>query len=276
VDLSEAAKYQDWKQLIADPAVDALDICLPTDLHAQVALAALSAGKHVLCEKPMALSAEECDVMLASAKEGNRVLMIGHVLRFWPAYEYMQQFVRSGDTGEVQSATFTRTCGLPDWSSWLLSKERSGGAVLDLLVHDLDQVLLLFGTPDAIRAKPLGTFDAVTATFLYRDGPEIRVQGGWLASGTPFSMAFQVRTTHALLEMEPNGLMLSDVEGERSSVQLPNADPYAEQLSYFQQCCDNGRRPDRCPPEASALAVKVGLLLKRSVDLDGEMIKCAL
>jgi predicted dehydrogenase len=276
VDFSGATKYTDWEELIANPAIDAVDICLPTDLHECVAVAALSSGKHVLCEKPMALTAKDCDLMLARAEETGRILMIGHVLRFWPAYQYLHQFFARSEFGPVQTATFTRMCGLPDWSSWLPNTTRSGGAVLDLLVHDLDQILLLFGTPKAVRAKALGNFDAVTATLLYPNGPEIRLQGGWIASETPFSMAFQVRTARALLELGPNGLTLSDADGKQHKIQVPDANPYTAQLSYFQQCCESGRKPDRCPPEAAAAAVKVALLLKRSRDLDGEEIPCAL
>ena len=276
VDLGSAAKYEHWEDLIGDEAIDAVDICLPTDLHERVTVAALSAGKHVLCEKPMALTGEECDRMLAKAKETNRVLMIAHVLRFWPAYEYLRQFIESGEFGPVQTATFTRVCGLPDWSSWLPDTARSGGALLDLLIHDVDQILLLFGVPAAIRAKTLGDFDAVTATFLYPNGSETRLQGGFMASGTAFSMGFQVRAARALLELGPNGVTLSDGEGNQRRIQLPDEDPYLAELSYFQRCCDEGLRPDRCPPEASAAAVKTALLLKRSRDLDGQEIQCAL
>jgi predicted dehydrogenase len=224
----------------------------------------------------MALSGEACDRMLACAQQANRVLMIGHVLRFWPAYEYLQQIVASGQYGRVQRATFTRMCGLPDWSAWLSDPTKSGGAVLDLLVHDVDQILLIFGAPAAVKAKPLGDFDALTATLLYPSGPEVRLQGGWMASGTPFSMAFQVTTERALLELGPNGLKLSDAQGKRQNIDTTDTDPYLAQLSYFWECCDAGRKPDRCPPEASAAAVKLALLLKRSRDLDGEEVPCVL
>ena len=214
--------------------------------------------------------------MLACAQQANRVLMIGHVLRFWPAYEYLHQAVASGQYGKVQMATFTRMCGLPDWSAWLPDPAKSGGGVLDLLVHDVDQILLLFGPPAAVRAKPLGDSDALTATLLYPDGPEVRLQGGWMMSGTPFSMAFQVRTERAFLDMGPQGLTLSDAQGEQQKIDDPGADPYLAQLSYFLECCDTGSKPDRCPPEASAAAVKLALLLKQSRDLDGEEIPCVL
>jgi hypothetical protein len=89
-------------------------------------------------------------------------------------------------------------------------------------------------------------------------------------------MAFQVHTAGALLELGPDGLMLTDVEGKRCAIRSPNSDPYAEELSYFQQRCDAGETANRCPPEESAAAVKLALLVKRSVDLDGEEIPCAL
>ena len=93
-DFFAVRKYREWRDLIEDPRVDAIDICLPTDLHASVAIAALEADKHVLCEKPMALSAEDCDRMIAAAEKRNRVLMIGQVLRFWPEYRYLEHFVK--------------------------------------------------------------------------------------------------------------------------------------------------------------------------------------
>ncbi len=210
VDLREVRKYGRWQDLVADPDVDAVDICLPTNLHSMVAKAALAAGKNVLCEKPMALDGEQCDEMIAAAEAAGRVLMIGHVLRFWPAYDQLAEFVTTARYGPVRSATFTRMCGLPEWSPWLADEAQSGGAILDLLIHDIDQVLRLFGMPTAVRAKGLGTLDAITASLLYPNGPEVRLQGGWLAPGTPFSMSFQVRAAAAELELRSSSLLLSD------------------------------------------------------------------
>ncbi|MGH9773300.1 MAG: Gfo/Idh/MocA family protein, partial [Candidatus Acidiferrales bacterium] len=104
-DFSSVTKYRDWHDLAADGGIDAVDICAPTDLHAPMALAALAAGKHVFCEKPMALSTTDCDRMMDAAKRNHRVLMIGHVLRFWPEYEALADFVKSARYGRVLSAT---------------------------------------------------------------------------------------------------------------------------------------------------------------------------
>ena len=274
-DFSAVRKYRDWRELTADAQLDAVDICLPTDLHAAVAVAALEAQKHVLCEKPMALSAHECDRMIAAAANRNRVLMIGQILRFWPEYRYLEQFVTSGNHGRVLSATFVRRCGIPDWSRWLPDESRSGGAALDLLVHDVDQALMLFGLPERVAAKSIGGPDALMATFIYPNGPEVRIQGGWFSPGTPLSMSFQVRAERAELEWTTAGLTLSDHTGKREMVRPDPADAYDAEIAYFVECCRNGKQTERCLPEESARAVKLALLLKQSRTAGGQQVKCS-
>jgi predicted dehydrogenase len=274
-DFSAVRKHRDWRELTRDPQLDAVDICLPTDLHAPVALAALEADKHVLCEKPMALSADDCDRMIAVAAKRNRILMIGQILRFWPEYRYLKHFVTSGERGCVLSATFIRRCGIPDWSPWLADESRSGGAVIDLLIHDIDQALLLFGVPDRVAAKSIGGPDALMATLLYPSGPEVRIQGGWFEPTTPLSMSFQVRAERAELEWTKAGLMLSDDTGQRQIVEAEPGDAYDAEIAYFVECCRNGRQPARCLPQESARAVKLALLLKQSRTAGGQLVKCS-
>jgi predicted dehydrogenase len=269
-------KCTDWRELVADDDLDAVDICLPTDLHSSVAIAALQAGKHVLCEKPLALTAADCDLMTTEAKKHKRVLMAGQVLRFWPEYMYLERFVSSREPGAIRSATFVRRCGLPDWSRWLPDGNRSGGAVLDLLIHDIDQALWLFGTPDRIAAKGLGSADAMTATLIYPSGPEVRVQGGWFAPGTALSMSFQARADRAELELTPDGLYLSNQAGERKAIAPTGGDAYETELAYFVECCRTNSQPERCMPDDSCRAVKLALLLKQSRAQGGEQLKCVL
>jgi predicted dehydrogenase len=273
-DFSRVRKYTDWVELTQDPELDSIDICLPTHLHAAIAAAALETGKHVLCEKPMALTTAECSRMLQVAEKSNRILMIAQVLRFWPEYVYLRDFVKSCRYGAVRSATFVRRCGVPNWSRWLPDENRSGGAVLDLLVHDIDQALLLFGMPDRVAAKSIGGPDTLMATFIYPQGPEVRIQGGWFAAETPFSMSFQVRAERGELELTPHGLMLSDGSSSRKIVELPPADAYETEIAYFVECCRDSKQPERCLPEESARAVEVALLLKESRMRGGEQLKC--
>ncbi len=275
-DFSKARKYTQWRELVLDPDLEIIDICLPTDLHAAVAIAALTAGKHVLCEKPMALTAADCERMIAAAEEHNRILMIGQVLRFWPEYAALQKFAKSGEYGGIRSINFVRRCGLPDWSGWLPVEARSGGAPLDLLVHDIDQALLLFGMPERVAAKQLGTVDGLMATLIYPNGPEARILGGWFLPGAPLQMSFQARAERAELELTHEGLFLSDQAGKRTKLETSGESAYAAEIRYFVGCCKDGKQPDRCPPRASADAVRLALLLKQSRSADGQQLSTKL
>ncbi len=274
VDISAAKKYTRWQDLIADPGVDAVDICLPTDLHPAVSMAALAAGKHVFCEKPMALTEADCELMIATAEKAKHTLMIGQVLRFWPEYMALQDFGAGQKYGAIRSATFTRQCGMPAWSKWLPVDARSGGAAMDLLIHDIDQALLLCGMPDRVSAKKLGDGDGLMATFIYPGGPEVRIQGGWFQPGMPLKMTFQAVAERAQMDFSQDGLFLSDSTGQRTKVEPTGPDGYQAEVAYFVECCRTQAEPLRCTPRASADAVKVALRLKQSRSLDGEQIKC--
>ena len=274
LDISHTKKYTHWRELVADVELDAVDICLPTDMHTEVTLAALRAGKHVLCEKPMALNEADCTTMIEQAEKHKRVLMIGQVLRFWPDYVYLQNFGKSKEFGALRSVTFLRQCGQPDWSKWLPVEERSGGAVLDLLVHDIDQALQLCGMPQKVSAKQLGEYDALMATLIYPGGPEVRVQGGWFQAGAPLKMTFQARTERAELSFGPDGLALSGADGSLTKVTPEGGDGYDAEVTYFVECCREGKAPERCLPRESANAVRVALLLKESRAKNGEQITC--
>jgi predicted dehydrogenase len=132
MDFSRVKKYHAIGGALADSDVEAVDICLPTDQHAPVALAALRAGKHVLVEKPMALDGAGEDEMLSLARKSGRLLMTGQVLRFIAAYRKAAELVRSGSLGPVRSAFFRRRCAAPARSQWFGDPAKSGG-VFDLV-----------------------------------------------------------------------------------------------------------------------------------------------
>src|SRR6516225_568573 len=139
--------------IIDDPSIDAISNTLPTHLHAEYTIAALSAGKHVLLEKPFALTAADCDGMIAAAEARQRILMVAHVLRFWDGYASLIDFVRSGRLGKPISAMATRFSQMPAWADWFLDPKQSGGAVLDLCVHDFDVLNWTLGPPKSVYAR---------------------------------------------------------------------------------------------------------------------------
>ncbi len=274
-DFSRATKFTDWRALILDPALDAVDICLPTYLHLESAVLALDAGKHVLVEKPMALDAAQCDAILDAANRSEKIFMVAQVLRFWPEYCALHKLHQSAAAGTIREAAFFRRCSLPDWSPWLSDESRSGGAVMDLLVHDIDQALDLFGLPDSIEARSLGPVDTLSALLHYRDGISVSIQGGWFPTGTPFSMGFRVAGDRGGLELK-DGALSAITHGEWRPIPTPEGDGYLAELSYFIECCRNGSPPGRCLPLESARAVKLALLLKESRSQGGTRLPCTM
>jgi len=282
MDFAGVERYRTVDEALGDPNVDAVDICLPTDRHAPVAIEALRAGKHVLVEKPMALDGETADRMIAEARRNNRVLMTAQVLRFFPAYEKTAELVKSAKLGAVRSAIFRRRCAAPAWSKWLSNPSQSGGGVFDLLIHDVDYCVHLFGAPAAVSATgyedmPHG-IDCIAAQFHYPFIDAV-VTGGWHhPKAYPFSMEFTVVADGGTLEYSSANrpLTLYRADGEEAQVTLADTDGYQAELEYFTACASAGRKPERCPPEDSALAVRLARAMLESRSRNGERIKCKL
>ncbi|WP_080873204.1 Gfo/Idh/MocA family protein [Oceanobacillus timonensis] len=143
----QAKAYTDYKTLLKDENVDAVSICLPNYLHAPVSVDALNAGKHVLCEKPMATSTEEADQMIEAAKQSGKKLMIGHNQRFVPSHQKARELIASGAIGKIYSFRTTFGHGGPEgWSadgkeSWFFKKDEAFiGAMGDLGIHKADLI----------------------------------------------------------------------------------------------------------------------------------------
>ena len=280
LDLGDAARYREMDALFADPAIDAVDICLPTYLHVAAAIAALRAGKHVLVEKPLALDAAAAHRVVDEAEKQGRILMCAHVLRFWPAYVAMREAALSRGLGTMRFGLFRRRCAVPAWSEWLRDPARSGG-VFDLLIHDVDWCLHQFGKPAAVSAcgysGPAVGLDCLDAQLFYEQGAVISVTGGWHHAGAyPFSMEFTVSYDGGTVEYSSAGrapaLYAPGCAAELLDV--PESDPYAAEIEYFVECCRTGRQPELCPPRQSAEAVRLMLDLLESRRRGGERIAC--
>lgn len=185
--------YARPEELLADPAVDVVSICTPTDSHVDLAVAALGAGKHVLVEKPIATSLAPVERLAAAARASDRLCMPALCIRFWPAWRWLRERVLDGSLGPVRSAVFRRLGSTPGWNrAFYGDAERTGGALVDLHVHDTDFVQWCFGTPDAVTSS--GDLDHLTTLYHYGDGPvHVVAEGGWdHAPGFPFTMSFVV------------------------------------------------------------------------------------
>jgi predicted dehydrogenase len=269
----ETKWYYDWRELLQDPDIDAVDICLPTYLHKQVAISALERGKHVLCEKPMALASSDCDEILEAANGSRRVFMVGQVLRFMFPYRYASTFVTSICQCSVKACTMTRKTGYPKWSEWLSHEDYSGGAILDLLCHDIDQALKIFGRPNTVSAVTRGPLDTMLGTLRYNDGLEVQIEGGWYTPELPFSAGFEIVGEDAVLLFEEGRLRLSR-NGAEQSIDIAAHQEYLDQMTYFIECCRSNAFPELCPPSESAQAVRLANLLRASRDANGKELSC--
>lgn len=283
LNFANVAKYREIHQILDDPSLDAIDICLPTYQHAPVAIDALRAGKHVLLEKPMALDSTSARQMIAEARSHDRVLMVAHVLRFFPMYAALREVLSSGRAGVARLATFQRRCAAPTWSGWLGNPQQSGGGVLDLLIHDVDMCLHLFGGPETVSATgheaPASGVDVITAQLHYPGNRTVIVTGGWHhPKSYPFSMEYTVVADGGTVDYSSAGRppALYRANGEMELLPLPDVDGYRAEIEYFLDCCRHNRPPEFCPPEESAGAVALTRCLLEARNRNGEKIRCNL
>ncbi len=280
-DFSKVRKYRRIEDALADREIDAVDLCLPTYLHAPTAVAALEAGKHVLVEKPMALDEVEAARMIDTARDCGRVLMVAQVLRFWPDYVALADLHRSGALGTIRSAMFRRRCAAPAWGKWLPDASKSGGGVFDLLIHDVDFCVHVFGAPRGVSAvghEDLAAgLDVIHALLLYDGMGPVAITGGWHhPKSYPFSMEYTVSGDRATLEFSSAGrrVTLYKSDGATEEPELSGVDGFHGELAYFVECASAKRTPTLCPPEQSAAAVRITRLMLESRKRQGAFIPC--
>ena len=207
MNLSGVAQYAEVDKLLADPEVDLVDITLPPSLHAKVAVEALRCGKHVFCEKPMALSVRDCERMTHAAKRAKRLLLIGHVLPFLPEYQWALKTVRSGRYGKLLGGSFKRVISDPTWLTNYWSSKLVGGPMLDLHVHDAHYINLLFGKPKSLvcRGRMRNRLAENWHTqFDYGPrGPAVHAHSGTIGQqGRAFNHGFEIHLEKATLVFE--------------------------------------------------------------------------
>ena len=258
LDLAGVRVHESAAALIADPDVDMVDVCVPTPDHADIACAALAAGKHVFCEKPLCRDAAQMKRIIAASKKAKGFFNVGLCVRAWPEYRHALEYYRSGKAGKMKSATFKRISPSVDgnaWRNWFMDGAKSGGALLDLHVHDADQVNCFFGLPKSVVAYGAagivskGGVDHVVAAYDYGDGTLVMAEGGWaVAKGTPFEMSFTIVCEKATLKLDASGYHIYPVKGKAITPKLNvKAGPtgWHQELSYFVNCVAKGAKPDK-------------------------------
>jgi predicted dehydrogenase len=281
MNLADVALYTDFDKMLAKEHLDAVSITLPTFMHRDFTVKALKAGVHVLCEKPMAMSVNQCQKMISAAKAGRRVLQIGHCIRFWPEYAKAKQIVDSGKYGKVLAASFRRIGAVPGWSwkNWLINQNRSGGAIFDLHIHDADFIQFLFGLPLAVKSQgvvgPSGGFDYVATQYVYKDPKVVVAEGGFVMSPDfKFEMSFIISLEKATIVYDCTRTPVFCVYPAKGSHIIPKinkGDGWSCEIAHFVKKVTGKKVPSIIGPHESLNAVKIVLAEKRSAETKKEV-----
>ena len=285
-DLTGFNLYNNVYDMLEKEEIDMVDICLPTYLHAEYTIEMLKAGKHVMCEKPMALSSATCSEMIRTAEAEGKKLMIGQCLRFEPLYLCLKEFVDTKVFGKVNYAFFDRISSIPKWGyeDWFRSTRHSGGCALDLHIHDVDMIRFLFGDPDSVSAVAQnGTvkWQLINSRFNYKDIPVVVATGSWSASPlTPFRMSYRVGFEKAEVVLEGGKVTVYPMDGSVNGgasyvLELEKKERMAEEIKYFISTFAYGQENITNTPESAMASVALVEKLRVSADEGGTVVENA-
>ena len=277
----------DYRQMLAMPDVDVVDVCIPTTEHVPVVTAALESGKHVLCEKPMARTAADARAIADAAANAARrgvLFMPAMCMRFWSEWEWLKHAVAEGRYGRVLSASFRRLGTIP--AGWYRNGALSGGALLDLHIHDTDFVYHLFGKPRAVFSQGYtgksAEIDYVLTQYLFDGGqgqpgtpeaspagPAVSAEGSWtMAEGFGFRMQFTVTFERATADFDlfrKDATLVLSGEGKSGPVEHAKHDGYLGEISYFLECVKTRTAPERVTAEDGVMGLTIAEAEKRSI-----------
>jgi len=239
---------QDYRQLLAMKELDIIDICTRTPQHASMTVEALATGKHVLCEKPLGRTVGEAQQMTDAAAKAKGFFMPAMCIRFWPEWAWAKDAVKSGRYGKVLGAHFRRVASFP--GGWYKDGDASGGALLDLHIHDSDFVYYLFGMPKGVFSrgynKPTNQVDHVFTQYLYDNGPVVMAEGSWsLADGYGFTMRYTINFEKATADydLSRSDTLLLIQDGKSHPIRTQGGTGYEAELGYFVNCVKKGEKP---------------------------------
>jgi predicted dehydrogenase len=293
-----ARVYAEAKELVADKEIDAVSVCLPTFLHAPIAVAALRAGKHVICEKPPTLSAKEAKQIAAAANKAGKVVLYAVQRRFGGHEQAAKQAIAKGYAGDVYHARagWMRTRGIPIGTGWFTDKSRSGGgALIDIGVHALDLAWYLLGQP-----KPLSAFgvthsrfaelapkdvkydvdDAAFALVRFEGGRSLELSTSWAINQPPQQQGTFCRLhgdKGAVDVYTPDGAVIyrsfgAKGEAKPTPLKPPKTVLHAALLRHFRECILGKARPIIGAAEGLQLMAMIDAIYKsgqtgRSVEI---------
>ena len=268
--------YDSLDALLND--VDIVDVCSPTDYHYEHVMAAANAGKHIICEKPIALTNAHAREMVAACQARGTHFLIAHVVRFFPEYELAKTTVARGDIGDPAVVRLTRCSAVPKWTTvegatnWFLDPAKSGGMMVDLMIHDFDYARWIAGDVVSVYARsargqnPDAAGDYGIAILTHASGAISNVEGGWCYPQGMFRTALEIAGSAGVIE-QPVGsatavnLYLHQTD-DTASVPVPRSplaeSPYVTEIKHFYDVIVNGATP-RVTAEDGLRALEIAL-----------------
>jgi predicted dehydrogenase len=275
LDMQQVKAHRDLAECLANPEVELVDLCVPTPLHLPMAVAALKTGKHVICEKPLARTAAAAREIAAAAAQSRGYFMPAMCLRFWPEWVWLKQAIVNQTYGKVVAARFRRVAEPPGWGNYAQGLQ-SGGALLDLHIHDTDFVQFCFGRPLAVfssgTVRHSGAVDQVITQYLLPSGVPVHAEGGWIMNaGHGFNMAYTVNFERATADYDlargADALKLCEEGQPARFVRCEGPDGYEGELRHMIDAILAGKPPSTVTAQDGLSAVEICEAEEKSVCL---------
>jgi predicted dehydrogenase len=283
VPAAKNAEYiSDLDVICNDPEIKYVSVCTPTPTHMNLAVALLAAGKHVLLEKPIALTVGDAKIVIEAAAKSSGSLMIAHVVRFFLGYQKLHEISESGELGKLLSVHARRFSPKPTWATWLGDESQSGGMLVDFSIHDFDQLNMYLGKPVEVFAAQTSPSGPAEITVKYEGGGVGQVQSFMnAAAGVPFTSTIDLLGTSGIAHYEFSAISATEESASGNSAgvnswhvfssrgnhveRIATDDPYGRQINYFYDEARSGGKYALSPISAALTALQVCLAAKASL-----------
>lgn len=277
LDMQGVIATKDIIDLIDDPKIHLIDICAPTAAHRDLSIAAMKAGKHVLCEKPLARTSVAARQIVDAAENAKGIFMPAMCMRFWPGWSWLRDVIQSNQYGRVLSARFRRVAEPPAWGQKnFFNGVESGGGLFDLHIHDTDFVQFCFGRPRSVfstgYSKFSGAIDHVVTQYEVASGAMVMAEGSWaMTPGFGFSMTYTVNFEKATADYDlgrnADTLKLFEAGQAGRTIPLTGPDGYVLELQHLIEAIRTGARPTVVTPQDGLSAVEICEAEEKSVNV---------
>lgn len=266
---SDTPLFASMEEMIEKCRPDIVDIVTPTFNHADLAVRAMEMGCHVLCEKPMSLSADDCRRMIEASKRTGRRLMIAHVVRFMAPYMYLKSVVNSEKFGKLLRLDMKRISSIPRYScdNWMQDAEKSGGVILDLSIHDIDFARYLFGEPKKFSGchYAMNNETEYSSVDLFYDGFSVSAESGWYSAYIPFMSGYTAIFERGIVTASGDDVfeggnkieLKADMPELSLGCPTDSLDGYTREIQYFVSRLESGLPFDMSSAESSLGTVEL-------------------